>query len=135
VSAGAGTGRRDALLRAGFVADGVFKLATAALYVALAGWFATRLHAPAALVVGTAAVLALCGAAEIALARTGAVRRSTRLLVAYDLGWAVVTVGAVLLAWSETPGGGVLWFAYQPVAAAGLGAAALAALRRERGGG
>lgn len=125
-------GHGGALLRGGFVADGVFKLATAALFTVLVRWFTERLDAPAALVLVTAAALAVCGAVEIAVARTGDLRRSTRYLVAYDSGWAVVTVAAVLLAWSQAPGGGWVWFGYQALAATALGARFAAVLRRDR---
>ena len=124
--------RGGAVLRGGFVADGVFKLATAALFAVGARWLATRLDAPAWLVLAAAVTLALCGVVELALARTGDLRRSTRFLVAYDSGWVLVTVAAVLLAWSTTPGGGWAWLGYQAVGATALGAVFAVAVRRAR---
>lgn len=113
----------DRRLRVGFVADGVFKIVTAAGVTALLPMLTDRLGVTPWLVLVTAAALVVCGACEVAFAvRSSDVRPRITYLVAYDTGWLVVTVLAVVLAKSGSEVGGEVWFAYQALGSAALSA-------------
>lgn len=104
-------------LRAGFLADGCFKLLVAGGYVAFGSQLADLLQTSGWLVGTTAALVGASGIAETVFA----VRRGTRshvgVLAGYDGGWVLVSAVALLVAGS---GGGGLWLGYQVIGSAAL---------------
>ncbi|WP_051662428.1 MULTISPECIES: hypothetical protein [unclassified Microbacterium] len=108
--------RRVSWLRVGFLADGVFKLLVASIYVVLLQVMTDFLDAPPWLLVATAALVATSGIAEITFALRSGAGSHTRYLVAYDSGWVIVTFIAALLAFNDVLGAGTFWLAYQLLA-------------------
>jgi hypothetical protein len=108
----------DRRLRLGFVADGIFKVITAAGVVVVLPRLTDRLDVAPWLVLVTAAALVVCGAHEVAFSsRSSDPRPHIKYLVAYDAGWLIVTALAVGLV---RDGAGELWFAYQALGSAAL---------------
>ncbi|WP_067488745.1 hypothetical protein [Actinomadura hibisca] len=105
-------------MRAGIVADGLVKLLLAAGYVAAAGPLGRLLGVAVWLMVVSGVFLLVCGLAEIRYARVRPLRVYLWLMAAYDTGWVLVTVVALLLG----SGGGEIWVGYQAVASAVLAA-------------
>lgn len=106
-------------LRAGFLADGCFKLAVAGGYAVFGSPLADLLQTPGWLLGTTAALVGASGIAETVFA----VRRGTRshvgVLAGYDGGWVLVSVIALLVGGA---GGGHLWLGYQAIGSAVLAA-------------
>ncbi|MGI5167818.1 hypothetical protein ACQEU3_26055 [Spirillospora sp. CA-253888] len=105
-------------MRAGIVADGIVKLLLAAAYVAAAVPLGRLLGVSPWLMAASGAALLVCGAAELRYARTRPLRTYLWLMAAYDTGWALATLAAILLG----PAGGEVWIGYQTVAPAVLAA-------------
>ena len=108
--------RRGSWLRVGFLADGVFKLLVASIYVVLLPVVTYFLDTSPWLLAATATLVAISGIAEIAFALRNGAGSHTRYLVAYDSGWVTVTVIAALLAFNDVLGAGTLWLAFQLLA-------------------
>lgn len=121
-----GTAKPPRWLRAGFLADGCFKLLVAAGYAV----FGSRLplDAPPGLVGATAALVGASGIAEIVFAVRSGARSHVGVLAGYDGGWAIVTGLAVLLAGSGAAGS--VWFGYQAIGSAVLTAVFARGARR-----
>lgn len=116
-------------LRIGFLADGLFKVVLAVVYSAAVASIGTALDVDSWLILATAGLLLLSGAAEITFALRSAAPSHTKYLIGYDSGWIVVTVVAVAVMSS----GGALWFGYQAIASAVLAIAfAIGAARADR---
>lgn len=126
------TARTHRGMRLGFLADGIFKLATALAISVLALVTGSAFGAGLWSVFVAASVLVLCGAIEIAFSRRGDVRAHVGYLAAYDAGWFAATVAALVLAQRDAASAGELWFAYQAIGAAALGM--LLAYRLEKPG-
>lgn len=101
------------LLRAGFLADGLFKLLVAAAYLVLNAAFSDLLGVGTWWLAATAAMVALSGVAEIVFAARSGAGSHTRYLVAYDGGWILVTVIVLLLGPASW---GWAWLLYQALA-------------------
>lgn len=118
-------------LRIGFLGDGVFKAVLAVVYAAAAGPIRDALDVGAATILIAAGLLFLSGLAECAFALRSAAPSHTEYLIAYDTGWILATLVAVLLMSS----GGGFWFGYQAIASALLTVAfATGAVRTENRG-
>lgn len=117
-------------MRAGIVADGVFKLTFGAAYLIACVSLACALRVSLWIIVLSGIAVTLVGASEARLAS----RRTTRVflvsLALYDGIWVLVTVAALLLAYAGGPFGGELWLGYQIVAAATLTATLLIGVGR-----
>lgn len=127
------TGNPPRWLRAGFLADGCFKVLVAGGYAAFGSRLADLLQAPPGLIGATAALVGASGIAEIVFA----VRRGTRshvgVLAGYDGGWVLVSGIALLAAGSSAAGSqwiGYLWFGYQALGSAVLTAVFARGARR-----
>jgi len=108
-------------LRAGFLADGAWKILVGIAMLVLRGVLVERYDAPSPLLVVTAVVVMACGLAEALYAvRDGAGSR-VPLLIAYDSGWVLVSVVALLLARTAAGPAWRLWLGYQLVVAIVVG--------------
>ncbi|MGO1971900.1 MAG: hypothetical protein ACTH2Q_02975 [Propionibacteriaceae bacterium] len=122
------TGNPPRWLRAGFLADGCFKVLVAGGYAVFGSRLADLLQAPPGLIGATAAPVGASGIAEIVFA----VRRGTRshvgLLAGYDGGWVLVSGITWLVAGSGAAG--ALWFGYQAIGSTVLTAVFVRGARR-----
>lgn len=103
------------MLRIGYIFDGVFKalvsLATLMLFPLLVGdWGAT-----AWLLCPTSVAVLASALAEFAYGMRVARASHIKYLVAYDAGWVLASIGAVLLVVSGSSHAWDLWFGYQLV--------------------
>lgn len=110
-------GRR--LLRIGFLADGLFKLLVAVLYLGWSTMFSDLLGVPGWLPVLAALMVALSAAAEIRYALTDGAGTHTMLLVVYDGTWLLATLFALVLG---AGAGGWVWLGFQGIASPVLAA-------------
>ncbi|GAB3824856.1 hypothetical protein [Kribbella italica] len=101
---------------AGIVADGAFKVVLGVVFVAGAGWAGGVLGVSPWLTAIAGLVLAVAGGVEIRYVNRRARTTYLRLMVAYDLGWALTAVAGLLLAWQGNTSGGEVWIVYQAVA-------------------
>jgi hypothetical protein len=101
---------------AGIIADGVFKVVLAAVAVVGAAPLGRLLGVPVWLMVVSGVALSAGGGTEIGCVRSRPVRTYTRLMVAYDSGWVLATLAALLTAWRGGSAGGELWVGYQTAA-------------------
>ncbi|AYN40663.1 hypothetical protein D9753_19195 [Streptomyces dangxiongensis] len=101
---------------AGILADGVFKVLLAAVYIAGAAPLGRLLGAPAWLLVASGVALLIGGGIEIAYTRSRSLRTYTRLMVAYDSGWVLTALAGLLMAWRGNGAGGETWIGYQAAA-------------------
>ncbi|WP_407548421.1 hypothetical protein QOM21_04625 [Streptomyces sp. Pv4-95] len=104
----------------GVVADGVVKVLIGAAFIVGAARLGQLLGAPAWLMVVSGVSLLIGGGAEIRYVRSRAMRTYTRLMVAYDSGWALVTLAGLLVTWQGTGAGGEMWLGYQAAASLAL---------------
>lgn len=100
----------------GIIADGVFKVLLAAVYIAGAAPLGRLLGVPAWLMVVSGVALLVGGGIEIGYVRSRPTRTYTRLMVAYDGGWALTALVGLLLAWRGSSTGGEVWIGYQTAA-------------------
>ncbi|MGW5360756.1 hypothetical protein [Actinopolymorpha pittospori] len=120
-------------LRWGLLADGLFKILVGAAYLLLLPLVSRELGAPGWLVLVAAVLVLLSGLAEALFALHRDPRRHIRYLIAYDSGWALVTVFCLLLALAGFGGGGLAgsaWLAVQALGSAVLAAVFLAGIHR-----
>lgn len=101
------------VLRLGFLADGIFKLLVAALYVALSSTLADLFAVPGWLLLLTALLVALSAVAEIRYALVDGAGDRTGHLIAYDSSWVLATVLALVLG---AGAGGWVWLGFQALA-------------------
>ncbi|WP_405715192.1 MULTISPECIES: hypothetical protein [unclassified Streptomyces] len=107
----------------GIVADGVFKVLLAAVYIAGAAPLGRLLGVPAWLMAVSGLALLVGGGIEIRYARRRPLRTYLRLMAAYDSGWVLTAAAGLLLAWQGNSAGGEVWIGYQtaaPIAFAAL---------------
>ncbi|WP_329387353.1 hypothetical protein OG625_30365 [Streptomyces sp. NBC_01351] len=100
----------------GAIADGVFKVLLAVVYIAGAAPLGRLLGVPAWLMVASGAALLAGGGIEIGYVRSRSMRTYVRLMVAYDIGWALAALVGLLMAWRGSGVGGEVWIGYQAVA-------------------
>ncbi|MEV6513232.1 hypothetical protein AB0M61_44935 [Streptomyces sp. NPDC051642] len=103
-------------LTAGIIADGVFKVLLAAVYIAGAAPLGRLLGVPGWLLVVSGAALLIGGGIEIGYVRSRPVRTYIQLMVAYDSGWVLVSLAGLLMAWQDSDAGGEVWIGYQTAA-------------------
>ncbi|MEV3871266.1 hypothetical protein [Streptomyces sp. NPDC049906] len=111
---GAGEGSRGLL--AGAVADGVFKALLGAAFLVGAGELGEWLGVSTALVLAAGAALLIGGVIEVGQVRRRPMGTVLPLMVAYDVGWALLTAVALFVARQGGDLGGELWIGYQIVA-------------------
>lgn len=111
----------------GIIADGVFKVLLAAVYIAGAAPLGRLLGVPVWLMVVSGVALLIGGGIEVGYVRSRPVRTYTRLMVAYDSGWTLATLAALLMAWRSSSAGGEVWIGYQTAAPVLLAALLIAA--------
>ncbi|MEU9704682.1 hypothetical protein [Streptomyces sp. NPDC047981] len=100
----------------GAVADGAFKVVLAAVCLAAPAPLGRLLGTPAYLMVLAGVALSIGGAVEIGFTRSRPMRTYTRLMIAYDSGWALAALVGLLLAWQGSTSGGDVWMWYQTAA-------------------
>ncbi|TGD12965.1 MULTISPECIES: hypothetical protein [Brevibacterium] len=108
--------KRRQILRVGFFADGVFKAIVALAMLVLYEPLTENQGVPGWLFLLTVVAVVSSAVAEIAYAVRNGAGRLTKHLLAYDAGWILVTIGALLLALRFGVPGWTLWFGYQLVA-------------------
>ncbi|KUH36303.1 MULTISPECIES: hypothetical protein [Streptomyces] len=111
----------------GIIADGVFKVLLAAVYIVGAAPLGRLLGVPAWLMVASGVALLIGGGIEIGYVRSRPVRTYTRLMVAYDSGWVLAALAGLLMAWQGSSAGGEVWIGYQTAAPVALAALLVAA--------
>lgn len=111
----------------GVIADGVVKVLLGAAFIVGAARLGHLLGAPAWLTVVSGVALLIGGGTEIRYVRSRAMRTYTRLMVAYDGGWALVTLAGLLMTWQGTGAGGEIWLGYQVAAPIALAVSLVAA--------
>ncbi|QPZ38695.1 hypothetical protein [Paramicrobacterium chengjingii] len=124
------TSQPRGVVRAGIVADGIFKLALGAAYLIACVPLASTLGVATWVIILAGITVALVGASEARLASRRTTRTFLVSLALYDGLWVLVTVAALLLASAGSPFGGELWLGYQIVAAATLTATLLTGVGR-----
>jgi hypothetical protein len=115
----------------GIIADGAVKVLLAGVYTLGAGSLSHRLGVEPWLMILCGSALLVGGGVEIGYLRSRAVSTYLRLMVAYDSGWIVVTLAALLLAGQDNRSVGELWIGYQTVGPLAF-AALLTAAKRSR---
>ncbi|WP_445395766.1 hypothetical protein ACSMX9_20155 [Streptomyces sp. LE64] len=103
-------------LLAGAVADGVFKALLGAAFLVGAGELGEWLGVSTALVLATGTALLIGGVIEVGHVRRRPMGTVLPLMVAYDIGWALLTAAALFVARQGGGVGGELWIGYQIVA-------------------
>ncbi|MFE0171356.1 hypothetical protein ACFWZ2_03500 [Streptomyces sp. NPDC059002] len=119
--------------RTGIIADGVVKVVLAAVCTIGAAPLGRLLGVPEWLMVASGVALLIGGGIELGYMRSRTVPTYTRLMIAYDSGWALTALTGLLLAWRSgdaDTAGGEIWIGYQTVAP--LVFAALLAAARPR---
>lgn len=111
----------------GAIADGVFKVLLAAVYIAGAAPLGRLLGTPTWLMAVSGVVLLIGGGIEIRYTRSRSMRTYTRLMVAYDSGWALTALVGALMAWQGSSAGGEVWIGYQTAAPIAFAALLIAA--------
>lgn len=100
----------------GAVADGGVKVVLGAVFVIGADRLGDRLGVAIWLMVIAGMALLIGGGAELKYVRSRSMDTYLRLMVAYDSGWALVTLIGLLIAWQGGSAGGEVWIGYQAVA-------------------
>ncbi|MEV0275459.1 hypothetical protein AB0I22_03610 [Streptomyces sp. NPDC050610] len=111
----------------GAIADGVFKVLLAAVYIAGAAPLGRLLGTPAWLMAVSGVALLIGGGIEIRYLRSRSMRTCTRLMIAYDSGWALASLAGLLLVWQGNSAGGEVWMGYQTAAPLAFAALLIAA--------
>ncbi|MEU8542067.1 hypothetical protein AB0C52_19105 [Streptomyces sp. NPDC048717] len=102
--------------RAGIIADGAFKVLTAAVFAVGAAPLGDLLGVETWLMATCAVALLAGGACELGWLRRRSVSAYRPLMIAYDGGWALATLAGLLVAWRGGTAGGEVWIGYQAVA-------------------
>lgn len=110
-------------MKFGFVADGVFKFLVAVAIIAFMPALEGFFPSPQWLVFAAAVLLFLSGATEISYGARRGEKSYVKYLAIFDSLWVVATIIAVILALSDSPAAGFIWFGYT-----GLGSLAIAIL-------
>ncbi|MER5556865.1 hypothetical protein ABT001_35360 [Streptomyces sp. NPDC002793] len=111
----------------GIIADGVFKVLLAAVYIVGAAPLGRLLGVPAWLMVVSGVALLIGGGIEIGYVRSRPMRTYMRLMVAYDSGWVLAALAGLLMEWQGSSAGGEVWIGYQTAAPVVLAAMLVAA--------
>nr|WP_119290011.1 hypothetical protein [Streptomyces sp. YIM 130001] len=105
-----------AFRRVGATADGAMKVLLGVVFAACASWVGDLIGVSSLLMWSSAAALLVGGVVELACVRSRSQRHFTRLMIAYDSGWALAAAAGLLTAWLGGTAGGELWTGYQVVA-------------------
>jgi hypothetical protein len=100
----------------GAIADGAFKVLLGAVGIAGAASLGRLLGAPAWLMAVAGVALLIGGGIEIGYSRSRSMRTYTRLMIAYDSGWALAALTGLLMASRGSSAGGEVWMGYQTAA-------------------
>ncbi|MFJ4651668.1 hypothetical protein ACIP5Y_10400 [Nocardia sp. NPDC088792] len=100
----------------GIIADGVVKVLLAAGFILGATRLGTLLGVPTWLMVSSGLALLIAGGTEIRYVHSRPASTYTRLMVTYDIGWALAALAGLLMARQGSSGGGEVWIGYQTVA-------------------
>ncbi|MFG3528666.1 hypothetical protein ACGF8B_18215 [Streptomyces sp. NPDC047917] len=100
----------------GAVADGAFKVLLGAAGIVGAAPLGRLLGTPAWLMAVSGAALLIGGGIEIGYTRSRPMRTYTRLMIAYDSGWALAALAGFLMARQGSGAGGEVWIGYQTAA-------------------
>lgn len=100
----------------GIIADGVFKVMLAAVYIGGAVPLGRLLGVSDWLMVVSGAALVVGGGIEITYIRSRPTRTYMRLMIAYDGGWVLTTLAGLLVARQGGSAGGEVWIGYQAAA-------------------
>ncbi|WP_405987848.1 hypothetical protein [Streptomyces sp. NBC_00986] len=111
----------------GVIADGVFKVLLAAVYIVGAAPLGRLLGTPVWLMVVSGLALLIGGGIEVGCTRRRSMRACTRLMIAYDSGWVLAALAGFLVAWQGGSTGGEVWMGYQTVAPIAFAALLIAA--------
>lgn len=97
---------------AGAIGDGVFKVVLGAAFVIGSAPFGDLLGVPVPLMAASGLALLIGGAIEVRYVRRRPMATCLRLMIAYDIGWVVVSAAALVVARQGGTAGGELWIAY-----------------------
>ncbi|RJO73333.1 hypothetical protein D5S18_18975 [Nocardia panacis] len=114
-------------ITAGILADGAFKVLLACAYTLGSGSLGDRLGVAPWVMIICGATLLIGGGTELGYIRNRPARTYIRLMIAYDSGWVVATLVALLLARQNNHLAGELWIGYQTVAPLAFAALLVAA--------
>ncbi|MFF2534939.1 hypothetical protein [Streptomyces cyaneofuscatus] len=107
---------------AGAIADGAFKVVLGAAFAVGSAWLADLFGVEAWLVLIAGAALLIGGGIEAVYVRRRPMATCLRLMIGYDIGWAVASAVALVVAWQGGTAGGEIGVAYLVVAPLALAA-------------
>ncbi|PVC96689.1 hypothetical protein DBP19_10425 [Streptomyces sp. CS090A] len=107
---------------AGAIADGAFKVVLGAAFAVGSAWLADLFGVEAWLVLIAGAALLIGGGIEVVYVRRRPMATCLRLMIGYDIGWAVASAGALVVAGQGGTAGGEIGVAYLVVAPLALAA-------------
>ncbi|MFF2697717.1 hypothetical protein ACFYX8_31505 [Streptomyces cyaneofuscatus] len=107
---------------AGAIGDGAFKVVLGAAFAVGSAWLADLFGVEAWLVLVAGAALLIGGGIEVVYVRRRPMATCLRLMIGYDIGWAVASAVALVVAWQGGTAGGEIGVAYLVVAPLALAA-------------
>ncbi|RLV66889.1 glycoside hydrolase family protein [Streptomyces sp. CBMAI 2042] len=107
---------------AGAIGDGAFKVVLGAAFAVGSAWLNDLFGVPAWLVLIAGAALLIGGGIEVVYVRRRPMATCLRLMIGYDIGWAVASAVALVVAWQGGTAGGEIGVAYLVVAPLALAA-------------
>ncbi|WP_234017789.1 MULTISPECIES: hypothetical protein [unclassified Streptomyces] len=107
---------------AGAIGDGAFKVVLGAAFAVGSAWLADLFGVEAWLVLIAGAALLIGGGIEVVYVRRRPMATCLRLMIGYDIGWAVASAVALVVAWQGGTAGGEIGVAYLVVAPLALAA-------------
>ncbi|MGW6636887.1 hypothetical protein [Streptomyces cyaneofuscatus] len=107
---------------AGAIGDGAFKVVLGAAFAVGSAWLDDLFGVEAWLVLIAGAALLIGGGIEVVYVRRRPMATCLRLMIGYDIGWAVASAVALVMAWRGGTAGGEIGVAYLVVAPLALAA-------------
>ncbi|MEV7893442.1 hypothetical protein [Streptomyces cyaneofuscatus] len=107
---------------AGAIGDGAFKVVLGAAFAVGSAWLDDLFGVEAWLVLIAGAALLIGGGIEVVYVRRRPMATCLRLMIGYDIGWAVASAVALVVAWQGGTAGGEIGVAYLVVAPLALAA-------------
>ncbi|MEU0378160.1 hypothetical protein ABZ093_12790 [Streptomyces cyaneofuscatus] len=107
---------------AGAIGDGAFKVVLGAAFAVGSAWLDDLFGVEARLVLIAGAALLIGGGIEVVYVRRRPMATCLRLMIGYDIGWAVASAVALVVAWRGGTAGGEIGVAYLVVAPLALAA-------------
>ncbi|MGW1201794.1 hypothetical protein [Streptomyces cyaneofuscatus] len=107
---------------AGAIGDGAFKVVLGAAFAVGSAWLDDLFGVEAWLILIAGAALLIGGGIEVVYVRRRPMATCLRLMIAYDIGWAVASAVALVVAWQGGTAGGEIGVAYLLVAPLALAA-------------